>query len=188
MIEKVVEIFAEKITSYNVFNNLFPGIIFCFVLNHTTKFNIRTESILQNVFIYYFVGMVISRIGSLFIDKILKKIKIKNKKTKKKEAFLVFENYSDYIEASKKDEKIEVLSETNNTYRTLIALFFSLVIVKLYEMFLHNFLLKVIGKNVTIVLLFLLLSAMFLFSYRKQTEYICERVEKHKKEIEGGNL
>lgn len=185
--EKIVEIFAEKITSYNIFNNLFPGIIFCFALNQTTIFNIRTDSILQNVFIYYFVGMVISRIGSLFIEKILKNIKIKNKKTKNNESFLAFANHSDYIQASKKDETIKVLSETNNTYRTLIALFFSLVIVKIYEMFLHDFLLKVIDKNIIIIFLFVLLLVMFLFSYRKQTAYISRRVEKYKMEIKGGN-
>lgn len=188
MIEKTVEKLAEKITSYNIFNNLFPGIIFCFILNHTTIFNIHTESILQNIFIYYFIGMITSRIGSLLIEEILKNIKIKNKNTNKKESFLAFENYSDYIVASKKDETIKVLSETNNTYRTLIALFFSLVIVKLYEIFLHNFLLKVIGKNVIIVLLFALLSVVFIFSYKKQTKYISDRIKKCKKKTEGGNL
>lgn len=186
--EETIKTFAEKITSYNIFNNLFPGIIFCFVLNHTTRFNIVSESILVNIFIYYFVGMVISRIGSLFIEKLLKKIKIKNKKTKKKEAFLIFSNYSDYVDASENQETIKILNETNNTYRTLTSLFISLTIVKIYEIALHDFLLKIIDKNVMYILLFVLLSIMFVFSYRKQTVYISKRVAKYKTENQGEKI
>lgn len=186
--EETIKIFAEKITSYNIFNNLLPGIIFCFTLNHTTRFNIGTDSILENIFIYYFVGMVISRIGSLVIEKLLKKIKIKNRKTKKKEAFLIISNYSDYVDASENQETIKILSETNNTYRTLTALFSSLVIVKIYEIVLHDLLLKTIGENVISILMFVLLAIMFVFSYRKQTAYISRRVEKYKKENQGEKL
>lgn len=184
--EETVKFFAEKITSYNIFNNLLPGIIFCFALNHTTRFNIGTDSIFENIFIYYFVGMVISRIGSLVIEKLLKKIKIKNKKTKA--AFLIFANYSDYVDASENQETIKILSETNNTYRTLTALFSSLAIVKIYEIVLHDFLLKIIGENVISILIFVLLAIMFVFSYRKQTSYISKRVEKYKKENQGEKI
>lgn len=186
--EETIKIFAKKITSYNIFNNLFPGIIFCFALNQTTKFNIGSESMLENIFIYYFVGMVISRIGSLVIEKFLKKIKIKNKITKKKEGFLIFSNYSDYVDASENQETIKILSETNNTYRTLIALFSSLAIVKIYEIVLHDLLLTVVGENIIYILLFVILSIIFLFSYRKQTAYINKRVEKYKKENKGENF
>lgn len=181
--EETVKTIAEKITSYNIFNNLFPGIIFCFALNHTTRFNIGTESILVNVFVYYFVGMVISRIGSLVVEKLLKKIKVK-----KKESFLMFSNYSDYVDASENQETIKILNETNNTYRTLTALFISLTIVKIYEIALHDFILKIIDKNVMYILLFVLLSIMFVFSYRKQTAYISKRVEKYINENKGENL
>ena len=37
----------------------------------------------------------------------------------KKTNFVKFRDYPDYINASKKDGKIELLSEVNNTYRTL---------------------------------------------------------------------
>lgn len=185
--DEPVKIFVEKISSYNIFNNLFPGIIFCFVLNHTTSFNIGTESLFENIFIYYFVGMVISRIGSIFIEKLLKKVKIKNKKTKKIEAFLNSANYNDFVNASEKQETIKTLSETNNTYRTLTALFFSLTIIKIYDMHIHAFILKFIDKNIVCVVSFALLSIMFVLSYRKQTAYISKRVEKFKEENEGGN-
>lgn len=186
--EETIKIFVEKITSYNIFNNLLPGIIFCFALNHTTRFNIGTDNILENIFIYYFVGIVVSRIGSLVIEDLLRKIKIKNKTTKKKETFLIFSNYSDYVDASENQETIKILSEMNNTYRTLTALFSSLAIVKIYEIVLHDFLLKTIGENIISSLLFVLLAIMFVFSYRKQTAYISKRVEKYKKENQGEKL
>ena len=75
--DEMIKTFSEKISSYNIFNNLFPGIIFTFVINRTTRFNIGTDSLFENVFIHYFIGMVISRVGSIFIEKLLKKIKIK---------------------------------------------------------------------------------------------------------------
>ena len=185
--DKPVKIFAEKISSYNIFNNLFPGIIFCFAFNHTTNFNIGTDSLFENIFIYYFVGMVISRIGSMFIAKLLKKIKIKNKKTKKKETFLDFASYNDFVNASEKQEIIKTLSETNNTYRTLIALFFSLTIIKIYDMYIHAFILRFIDKNIICVVSFALLSLMFVLRYRKQSAYISKRVEKFKEDNEGGD-
>ncbi len=183
--DEMIKTFSEKISSYNIFNNLFPGIIFTFVINRTTRFNIGTESLFENVFIYYFIGMVISRVGSIFIEKLLKKIKIKNKKTKKKEPFLNFANYNDFVNASEKQEDIKTLSETNNTYRTLIALFFLLATVKIYDMFIHTLLIQFVSKNVICVTLFILLSILFVYSYRKQTSYISKRVKKFKEENEG---
>ncbi len=183
--DEMIKTFSEKISSYNIFNNLFPGIIFTFVINRTTRFNIGTDSLFENVFIHYFIGMVISRVGSIFIEKLLKKIKIKNKETRKKELFLNFANYDDFVNASEKQEDIKTLSETNNTYRTLIALFFLLAIVKIYDMFIHTLLIQFVSKNVICVILFILLSILFVYSYRKQTSYISKRVEKFKEENEG---
>lgn len=183
--DEIIKTFSEKISSYNIFNNLFPGIIFTFALNNTTRFNIGTDSLFENIFIYYFIGMVISRVGSIIVEKLLKKIKIKNKKTKEKEAFLCFADYDDYVNASEKQADIKMLSETNNTYRTLIALFFLLAIVKIYDMFIHNYLIQYVSKNAICVVLFVLLSILFVYSYRKQTAYISKRVKKIKKENEG---
>lgn len=77
----------EKISSYNLFNNFFPGIIFYYMVKEFTRFSLADGELLENLFIYYFVGMIISRIGSMFVEKILKSIKVKNKNTNTKEAF-----------------------------------------------------------------------------------------------------
>ena len=71
----------------------------------------RRADTLVAVFAYYFMGLVISRIGSLMIEPTLKKV-----------GFLKSADYSKFVLASKTDNKLDVLSETNNMYRTLCAL------------------------------------------------------------------
>lgn len=155
----------EKISSYNLFNYLFPGILFGIILNKITTYNIIQENIFIGVFLYYFIGLVISRIGSLLIEPILKKL-------------VDFANYSDFISASKEDSKIELFSEVNNMYRTLISLFVLLLISKLYDVLSDNFnFLDLILPYLLVISLILL----FAFSFKKQTAYIVKRIN-HQKE------
>ena len=102
----------DKITSYNLFNYLLPGIIFAFLATELTKYSLVQEDITSGVFIYYFMGLVVSRFGSLVIEPLLKRI-----------SFLKFKKYKDFIAAVKADPKIDVLSEANNTYRTIYCAF-----------------------------------------------------------------
>ena len=156
----------EKISSYNLFNYLLPGTVFVFVLSKISDHNLLQNDLLIGAFLYYFIGLIISRIGSVIIEPLLKKWK-----------FLRFAEYSDFVIYSKKDDKIDILSETNNMYRTIIALILALVLVKGFDWIILK-----IGMNETwqsIVALTLLL-ALFLFSYRKQTNYITKRILAHK--------
>jgi hypothetical protein len=58
----------------------------------------KDENVVVGLFLFYFIGMVISRIGSLTIEPVLKKIN-----------FLRFAPYSDFIRASQADVKIDIL-------------------------------------------------------------------------------
>ena len=69
--EEIIKNLVEKISSYNIWNNLFPGIVFCSIVERTTRIILSTGEIWKDLFIYYFAGMIISRIGSNFIEKIL---------------------------------------------------------------------------------------------------------------------
>ena len=153
----------DKISSYNLFNYLLPGTIFVTLANKFTRYSFIEKNIIIAGFVYYFVGLIISRLGSLIIEPVLKKIK-----------FLKFTDYKEFILASKKDPKIEIFSETNNTYRTLSAMFIFLLLLKLYE--LVEFKLPMLMIFSPYILVILLLT-MFIFSYRKQTEYIKKRVK-----------
>jgi hypothetical protein len=153
----------DKISSYNIFNYLLPGVLFVFLTKETTEYNLIQENNLIGAFLYYFVGMVISRFGSLFIEPILKKVR-----------FLKFSDYKSFVIASKKDDKIELLSEVNNTYRTIFSMFLLLIFVKIYTSIKAHYCLK---HETTVIILLLFIATLFLFSYRKQTNYITKRIE-----------
>jgi hypothetical protein len=153
----------EKISSYNLFTYFLPGTLFVFIAKKFIGYDFIQENVLLGAFLYYFIGMVISRIGSLFIDPILNKI-----------SFLKFADYKDFIAAEKKDSKIELLSEVNNTYRSISALFICLLILNGYNYFKAN--LRIPDK-VSVLICVILVLIIFLLSYRKQTGYITKRIE-----------
>lgn len=153
----------SKLSSYNLFNYLLPGVIFAIAVGKFTRYSLLQQDIIIGLFFYYFIGLVISRFGSIVVEPILRGIH-----------FLRFADYNDFVAASKKDEKIEVLSEANNTYRTFCALFTLLLLLKIYEKVEDRF---VVLKDYGIVILVVLLLAMFVLSYRKQTLYITKRIK-----------
>ncbi len=172
--EDIVKSVSEKISSYNIFNNLLPGIAFCYILDKITRFTIANGSLLENLFIYYFVGMIISRIGSLIVEPVLTKVKIK-----KIGPFIKRCEYKDYIAASKDELFIEVLNETNNLYRTTVSICFSLLVAKIYDWKLHDILINMFSKEWLVVLAFIVLMTVFVVSYKKQTNYINKRIENY---------
>jgi hypothetical protein len=153
----------DKLTSYNLFNYLLPGVIFSILVTELTDYNFIQENIIVGAFLYYFIGMTISRIGSLVVEPILKKI-----------GFLKFADYKDFIIASKKDNKIEILSEANNTYRTFISMFFNLILFKGYNLLEIRF--SWLKESQPIIIPLILLT-IFLLAYRKQTIYVTKRIK-----------
>ena len=153
----------NKISSYNLFNNLLPGILFVYLSKEFTEFNFIQDSELIGAFVYYFIGMVISRFGSLIIEPILKYFSI-----------IKFKEYNYYFSASKKDEKLELFLEINNTFRTITALFVILLLLKLYGYF--QIILN-IPTDVTSLILIISGLIIFIFSFRKQTNYISKRID-----------
>ena len=119
----------NQITSYDIFNNLFPGVVFSIVIEHTTRFCINTETVWEKLFICYFIGMIISRIGSIIVCGLLKLIKNNDSEGSKEECLIIYAPYEDYIEASENSSIIKILNETNNTYRTIIAMLILTIIV-----------------------------------------------------------
>jgi hypothetical protein len=161
-----MENLLAKISSYNIFNYLLPGTLFAALLPFITPYSISHDNLLLAAFIYYFLGMVISRIGSLFVEPFLRKI-----------GFLKFSDYGDFVRASSHDENLETLSEANNTYRTICALILSVLVVWAYGSLEKRYsVLMTYSPYIMGCFIFVL----FLFSYRKQTSYITKRVHAHK--------
>ena len=152
-----------KLSSYNLFNYLFPGVLFAILATETIHYQLVQKDIITGVFLYYFLGLVVSRFGSLVIGPLLKSV-----------SFVEFSDYRAFVAASKKDPQIDVLSEANNTYRTLCSLFSLLLMLKLYA--------KIEAKLPFLrewdtLLLTLILLIMFLFAYRKQTAFVVKRIK-----------
>jgi len=152
----------EKLSSYNMFNYLFPGILFVVIAKYITVYDFVQSNIIFGLFLYYFIGLVISRVGSLFIEWFLKKIK-----------FIKDCDHKDLATAQKQDKKIDILLESNNMYRTLIAMIFLLLLLKLYE---FCFLKYQFDEIATKIVLLAAILVLFLLSYRKQTKYVIKQV------------
>lgn len=151
----------EKISSYNIFNNLFPGALFVYLLERSTKVILSTDDIVKNIVLYYFAGLIIGRVGSIIIEPLLKKIKI-----------VKFTPYGEYISACQRDNKIEILQESANMYRTLL----SMSLLFLAALF---FISKITGDNfVFSKYLSIFLILVFITSYIKQVKYIVRRINK----------
>ena len=112
----------DKLSSYNIFNYLLPGTIFAGLGEQLTSHSLIQDNLLIGLFLYYFIGLIISRIGSLTVEPFLKWIKL-----------VQFADYKDYVKASELDPKIELFSEQNNMYRTLCSLFMTLLLFKIYD-------------------------------------------------------
>jgi hypothetical protein len=151
-----------KLTSYNLLNYLLPGVVFAVLAQQLTSYSFLQHEVVVAVFLYYFIGLVISRFGSLVIEPVLKKVK-----------FLKFAEYADYVKASKTDDKIELLSEVNNSFRTYLSLFVLLLLVKLLEWMSQQFNWLLQYRAFLIIVLLLVL---FLFAYRKQSGYLVQRI------------
>ena len=153
----------DKLSSYNLFNYLLPGTIFAASAESISGYTFKQDNIVVQLFVYYFIGLVISRLGSLVVAPVLRKI-----------AFVKFAPYKDFVRACANDPKIDLLSEQNNMYRTLCALFLAITVFKGLEVAAR----RLNISHLTEVLIgFGVLCVLFAFAYRKQTEFVRKRVE-----------
>lgn len=154
----------DKLSSYNIFNYLLPGTIFAGLGEQLTSYSLVQDNLLIGLFLYYFIGLIISRVGSLTVEPFLKWIK-----------FVQFADYKDYTKAAESNPKVELLSEQNNMYRTLCSLPIMLIFFKVYDEMIKD---NLPGGADTSDFIFLLgILVLFLFSYNKQTKYVVRSVK-----------
>jgi hypothetical protein len=151
-----------KLSSYNIFNYLVPGSLFSIAAKRLGIVDLTDQDLATNLLTFYILGMIVSRIGSLFIEPLMKKMK-----------FVDYAPYGDFVRASQKDLKIEVLVEVSNTYRTLASAFICLI---------GGFALRcasgveALASAWMIAITLLALALVFLGSYCKQSSYVKKRV------------
>lgn len=158
-----MEKFLNKISEYHFLQSVVPGMIFTYCSKMFYEVNFLTDKLVYDFIVILIIGLIISRIGSIIVEPLLKKMKILN-----------YCKYTDYVEASQKDCLIKNLSETNNLYRVIIATFLVLLFEKLYLIISEKF---VWLNDWSYLIISVLLIVLFIFSYRKQTKYINQRVD-----------
>ena len=154
---------VKQISSYNLFNYLLPGAVFCLLAQEATQVPLVQGELFSGFFFYYFVGLTISRVGSLFVEPMLKRSKL-----------IQYLPHTDFIRAETKDSKIGLLSEVNNVYRTMISLGLCVLAYPSVIWFADKF---EIGHAVRYQILGAFLIGLFFMSFRKQTRFVKQRVE-----------
>ena len=154
-----------KISNYNILNNLIPGAILCVVFKYLVGYDFMSVGTLELIVIFYFAGMINSRVGSLILEPLLKKVK-----------WVTFRDHHSFVEAEQKDRKINSLVEVNNMYRSIISVAFTALLVKLYYAGVEQ---HWDFGNVSEWILLVTMLALFACAYRKQTKYIVSRIDYH---------
>lgn len=153
----------DRLSQYNLFNYLLPGALFAVLVEKVSTFRLLQDDIVTGLLVYYFTGLVVSRIGSLMLEPLMKSCH-----------FVTFAPYREFVRACAKDAKLEILSEANNTYRTLAAAFLCLGLVAAGDRVAYWLgVSREAQKLIVVGLLFVL----FAFAYRKQTAYVRQRVQ-----------
>lgn len=159
----------SKISSYNIINYIIPGGIFYYVLSEINLIKTDDTNLLVLIFLIYFIGMTLSRVGSLIVEPVLNI-----------SGFIKSEPYHDYLYAASKDPKIEILMESSALYRTLFTGFLLVFLYKLSEALFFrgiDFFESIYGNNNWLIIF---LTGIYLFSYKKQVKYVIKRVQNHR--------
>ena len=149
-----MEAFLKLFNQYDIRVNFIPGFTVYFLLK-MNGFDFMTNSELEKVILCYVMGIIVSRLGSILVEYSCKKI-----------GCIKFEPYKLYMAASEKNGRIEVLSETNNLYRSMVAVFLVdlLYLLSVCDIDMGKLAIPVAGV------------ILFLMSYVKQTKYISENI------------
>jgi uncharacterized membrane protein YbhN (UPF0104 family) len=161
--ETIISKISEKISRYEILNNLIPGTALCFILSYI-GYPILDYSTGVCIMICYLVGLINSRFSSLVIEWLCRKTKL-----------IEWRDYSLYNSAKKERPFVGALQENANVYRAFVSVFFvSLIAYGIQKLILYCTFLQDYGLWILLSLMFLL----FLLSYRKQVnEYVVKNID-----------
>lgn len=160
---EILKLLIDKLSQYNFLTNILPGTVLCIILKYLVGYDLIPDDSYQAGIVFYFVGMVNSRVGSLVIEPLLKAI-----------SWVKFAPYPEFLKAEKEDAKLTILSQENNVFRSYISVMFVSLICYVYK---NNSLdWRILSSDAPLVLIIALL-VLFLFAYKKQTSFVRKRVE-----------
>ena len=163
--ESLILALFEHISAFEVFGTLVPGLILAVALDELFfQHALSGGGNLKLIVIAYCLGIIASRLGSLLSDRLSSRLGVT----------LRISYYNDFIQAEKRDAKIDILQSVSNLYRTLMG---SCLIVAYCAC--ARALRHAVGQavvNVVVdVLTIGLLTLLFLLSWRKQERYVEQR-------------
>lgn len=88
---------------------------------------------------------------------------------------MTFRDYKLFVTANQKDSKLDILVETNNKFRVLLTMILLVLLSKLYYSLNFNFL--KFSADLHQYLLLVFIAIIYLFAYRKQTNYVTKRID-----------
>lgn len=160
---EILKLIIDKLSQYNFLTNILPGTVLCIILKYLVGYDLIPDDFYQAGIVFYFVGMVNSRVGSLVIEPILKAI-----------SWVKFAPYSEFLRAEKEDAKLTILSQENNVFRSYISLMFISILGYIYKNCSLDLRLSLNNESLVIIVI---LFVLFLFAYKKQTSFVRKRVE-----------
>lgn len=168
--ESALEKILEQISAYELLNNMIPGAVYAVLADKLTTFSILSENAFADIVEFYFFGLIIGRVGSLIVERILKKFR--------KGKWIEQVSYTEYVKAEKGDDtgRVRMLATVNNMYRTFVAVFICLLLTVLLDL-LWPFVSSIEWlKSLVICMGCIVLIIVFSCSYKKQTGYVLKRV------------
>lgn len=154
--------FFDKITSYDLITSLIPGAFLVEAFRASGIPFVEPSNLAAWILLAYALGILCNRLGSLIVEPRIRKRP---------------HSYSEYVSASKKDDRLEALVEKATFYRTMFTAGF----VYLAGMVLYHLLGGWIAQpEAAIPIACIAALTLFYFSYRKQEDYISKRVERSK--------
>ncbi len=165
-----MEIIISALGPYGIIINLIPGILFYLLAPLEFRSIVNIDNSIFLFVFCYFIGLILNRIGSLIISPMVQIV-----------GFIKYVPYDQFLQAeevekSRAEHKLQTLVTVNNFYRTLCAMTITLIIVRVYYSSLtcDTFIFRIFLNNWIYWGLFVL----FLFSYKKQTAFIKNRVNR----------
>lgn len=158
----IIKELLGKLSRYEILNNLLPGMIMVYILNHI-GYDIELAYWWQNALIAYVAGLVCGRVSSLLLEPLCEKCKLINK-----------QEYANYNKTKESRPFVVTLVEIANMYRTLSAVFLIAIVAIAYKFALCNWeWIRDFNSAIQLAALFVL----FILSYAKQYGYVVKNIK-----------
>lgn len=153
----------SRLSKYDWFTTLLPG-MFLLALIRRVGINASAESIIEELGLVFFLGVVSSRVGATCVEQIARWCKL-------------FEPYEDYVDWSNANkENADMLVRNANWFRSLcgmVIVWGGLVMVKSFHF-------TWLTRGVKLFIAILVLLILFGDAYRRQLSFTTKRIRKFK--------